>query len=207
MACRLLTRCAMIQPKPPARRATAEDLRAAFGEDARVEVIHGELVQKAAPAAEHSSAQGSLLTVLSRRFHRAPGDIWPGGWWLLPEIHARYDAHEVFCHDVAGWRRDRLAERPSGWPIDTRPDWVLEVLSPGHKRRDRFDKWRVLHQARVPHYWLADHESKSLEVYRWHPDGYLNVLLAGTGELVRAEPFDAVELGVDVLLGDADDIP
>ena len=111
----------------------------------------------------------------------------------------------MFCHDCAGWRRERLAEDTEGW-LRVRPDWVLEVLSPGHTRRDRFDKWHVLHRAGVPHYWIVDHESKTLEVYRWHADGYLSVLVTSPGAVVRAEPFDAVELRVAVLFGiEADD--
>jgi hypothetical protein len=56
-----------------ARRATAADLLATYGEDARVEVVHGELLPKA----------------------------------------------------------------------------------PSHEKRDLVDKWRVLHAAGVPHYWVA----------------------------------------------------
>jgi Uma2 family endonuclease len=194
------------------KKATREDLRAAYGEDGRAEIIHGVIVEKPGPTREHlaaqrghSSAQRGVISALTRRFHRAVGGKWPGGWWLQPEIHVEYEEQELFCHDLAGWRRDSVPALPDGWPVMMRPDWVLEVLSPGHKRRDRFDKWQVLHRAGVMHYWLIDHEGKSLEVYRWHPDGFLNVLLACAGDTVRAAPFDAVERRVNVLLGDEDD--
>jgi hypothetical protein len=39
-------------------------------------------------------------------------------------------------------------------------------------------------------------------VYRWHADGYLEVLSAERGQTVRAEPFDAIELVVSGLFGD-----
>jgi hypothetical protein len=39
-------------------------------------------------------------------------------------------------------------------------------------------------------------------LYRWHADGYLEVLSAERGQLVRAEPLDAVELPVGGLFGD-----
>jgi hypothetical protein len=41
-----------------------------------------------------------------------------------------------------------------------------------------------------------------LTVYRHTPDGYLVALRAEATERVRAEPFDAIELHVAVLLGD-----
>jgi hypothetical protein len=46
---------------------------------------------------------------------------------------------------------------------------------------------------------------ETLAVHRWHPDGYVEVLSADRDELVRAEPFEAIELRVAVLFGDDDD--
>jgi Uma2 family endonuclease len=201
----LLNQWVMIERVSQPRKATAEDLRAAYGEEGRAEIIHGEIVRKANPMGEHSSAAGGILAAVARRFGRSVGGKWPGGWWLLPEIHVQYESSELFCHDVAGWRRDRVVERPTGWPILVRPDWVCEVLSPGHARRDRVEKLQVHHRAGVPHYWIVDHQDKVVEVYRWHSDGYLLVQAVGPGETVRAEPFETVELRVGVLFGDDDD--
>jgi hypothetical protein len=45
----------------------------------------------------------------------------------------------------------------------------------------------------------------TLVVHRWEPNGYLIALTAASGDVVRAEPFEAVELRIDVMFGDADD--
>ena len=189
----------------PARKATADDLRAAYGEDGRAEVIHGEILEKAAPRVEHSTSANYLFTALSRRFDRRPGGKWPGGWWILPELHVEYETHEVFCHDGVGYRRDTHGPIPRVWPVRVRPDWVCELVSPGHEKRDLVDKWHVLHRNRVPHYWIVNPEEKLLRVHRWTPDGYTCVLAATSGDVVRAEPFDAVELRAAVVFGDDDD--
>jgi hypothetical protein len=42
-------------------------------------------------------------------------------------------------------------------------------------------------------------------VYRWYSDGDVEVLIAERDEVVRAEPFDAIELRVGVLFGEDDD--
>ena len=189
----------------PARKATADDLRAAFGEDGRAEVIHGEILEKAAPRIEHSTSANYLLTAISRRFDRRPGGKWPGGWWILPELHVEYETHEVFCHDGVGYRRDAHGALPRTWPVPVRPDWVCELVSPGHEKRDLVDKWNVLHRSRVPHYWIVRPEEKLLLVHRWTPAGYTCVLAATSGDLIRAEPFDAVELRAAVVFGDDDD--
>jgi len=91
------------------------------------------------------------------------------------------------------------------WPVKLRPDWVCEVLSPNHQKRDRVDKRAVLFRMHVPHYWLVDPEEKVLEVFRWTPTGYQVALTATSGDVIRAEPFDAVELRAAVLFGDEDD--
>lgn len=46
---------------------------------------------------------------------------------------------------------------------------------------------------------------RELNVYRHTADGYLLALRADAAERVRAEPFDAIELHVAVLLGDDPD--
>jgi Uma2 family endonuclease len=102
-----------------------------------------------------------------------------------------------------GWRRERVAERPTGTPVSILPDWICEILST-NRRMDLIQKKRVYHQARIPHYWIIDPADEILTVQRWAPDGYIEVLAAQRGERVRAEPFDAIELSVGALFGDDD---
>ena len=37
---------------------------------------------------------------------------------------------------------------------------------------------------------------------RWSADGYITLLRAERGELVRAEPFEQIELSVGIVFGD-----
>jgi Uma2 family endonuclease len=194
----------MLIPMAAPARKTFADL-ALLGEDTHAEVIHGELLQKALPSAEHGGAQTSLLAWLHRRFDRKPGGRWPGGWWIRAEVHIECASSEVHCPDLSGWQRTRMPDRPAGWPVRQRPDWVCEVLSPGHEKRDRVDKLEVLLSAGVPHYWLLDRDEKILQIYRHEPNGYLLVQSVSSGETVRLEPFDAVELHTDIVFGDLDD--
>ncbi|HTL32896.1 MAG TPA: Uma2 family endonuclease [Kofleriaceae bacterium] len=193
----------MEQMADSARKATAADLLATFGEDSRVEIIHGELVEKAMSRVEHGEQQHVIAEVIGRRFRRSPGGKWPGGWRIFQEVHVQYESQELFCHDICGYRRD--SEIPKSWPSLIRPDWVCELLSPRHEKRDLHDKWQVLQRAAVPHYWIVHPEEKFLRVFRLENGRYSCVLTATSGELIRAEPFDAVELRASVLFGDEDD--
>ena len=194
----------MLEPMPAASRATAAEL-ALLGEDSRYELIHGEISEKASPRIEHSRAQFCTSAWLGRRFDREAGGKWPGGWWLGTECHVEYETHEVYCHDLVGWRRDRVPELPVGWPVRVRPDWAAEILSPGHEKRDRVDKLGVLASAGVPHYWILDEERGLLSIYRHTAGGYLLLPPLRRDQIARAEPFDAVELAIAVLFGDQSD--
>lgn len=185
-------------------KASFADLEA-LGDDVSAEIIHGTIVEKANPTMEHGRSQLATGGVLRRRFDRGSGGRWPGGWWFGSEVEVEYETHEVYRHDLVGWRRDRVPEFPRGWPVRVRPDWVCEMLSPSNEKRDLIDKMRVLHVAGVPHYWIGNPQDKTLVVHRWEPKGYLIVLTAASGDVVRAEPFEAVELRIDVLFGDPDD--
>jgi Uma2 family endonuclease len=180
--------------------ATAADL-AALPDDVRAEIIHGAIVEKEATSFEHGGSQWAMGGVLGRRFQRQPGGRWPGGWWFASEAEVEYEAHQVFAHDAAGWRRDRVPDRPSGRPLRIRPNWVCELLSPTNPKRDTVDKFQVLTTHGVPYYWIADPLAHTLHVHRWTERGYLVILTAAAGDVVRAEPFDAVELRVSALFG------
>jgi Uma2 family endonuclease len=173
----------------------------ARSEGVPAEIIDGELVEKAAPSPEHGSAQFALSGLLFSPFGSRQAPDGPGGWWLMCDVEVEYSTHEVYRHDLVGFRRDRCPERPSGRPVETRPDWVCEILSPSNASNDTVRKLRTLHRSGVPHYWLVDPERLTLTVLRWTPDGYLEALAATADETVRAEPFEAIELALADVFG------
>jgi Uma2 family endonuclease len=183
-------------------RATIDDLLAIPEEDRFHELISGEIVRKASPSGEHGGAQAGVIAAIGASFQRPPGRGGPGGWWFASETELVTQAGDVLRPDIAGWRRERVPERPTGFPITVRPDWVCEIVSPSHASRDTVTKLRLYHREAVPHYWLVDPRAATLTVLRWQEPGYLTALAAERGERVRAEPFDAIELEVAVLLGD-----
>jgi len=180
--------------------ATARDLLA-LG-DRAAEVIDGHVVDKAAPGPEHGDAQLGIGAALAPFRRPGKGGGEPGGWWIMAEVEVHYEEHQVFRHDLVGWRRERSPVRPQGRPVVLRPDWACEVLSPSNTTNDTVRKFRVLHAHGVPHYWLVDPDRKLLTVYRYSADGYISLQIAEDGERIRAEPFDAVELDLGLLFDD-----
>lgn len=192
---------------PPVHLATFTDL-AAIPEDRRFhEILDGELVHKLAPSFEHGLGQGLVSSWVIRRFSRQPnGPSRPGGWWIATEVEIKLSRHQTVRPDLAGWRRDRAPERPSGHPVTLRPDWVCEIMSDGDaRRRDAVQKRRIYADHGIPHYWLLDTQRQVLIVLRLTDDGYVEALQAARPDRIRAEPFEAVELPVGVLFGDDED--
>lgn len=173
----------------------------ALPEDSRLELIDGEFVEKAAPSIDHGLAQSQTTAALVPGFsRRIGGPAGPGGWWIATEVDVALDGR-VFRPDIAGWRRERLPTLSSERPLSVRPDWICEIVSDSNRATDTVIKLRRYHQAGVPHYWILDQVDRTLTVHRHTPDGYLVALRAEEHERVRAEPFDAIEVDVRVLLG------
>jgi Uma2 family endonuclease len=81
-------------------------------EDARLELIDGELIEKAMPTFKHGRAQGHTVGALGGPFdRRAGGSGGPGGWGLATEVDIVLDGRG-YRPDIAGWRRDRMPAPP-----------------------------------------------------------------------------------------------
>lgn len=172
----------------------------------RVELIDGELVERALPGGPHAFAQAAVMGALHPIFQRKPGGSGPGsgGWWFMTEPDVQL-GDNGYRPDVAGWLRERTAEPPLARVITLRPDWICEILSESNRPNDTVLKLRRYHEAGVPHYWVLDPKRCTLTVFRHEPRGYASVLTADRTDRVRAEPFQATELVVGQLLGDDPD--
>lgn len=172
----------------PDRRPTPADLAAAADPSRpNPELMHGEITYKASPRAAHSHAQGELKVEL--RHH---GSGHGGGWWILTEPDVQFDSQTVLVPDIAGWKRTRLPELPDG-RIRTRPDWVCEVLSPGHVARDRVLKRDLYRAHGVPHLWLVSPEERTLEAFALR-EAFWILLGTWSGGQVAIPPFDSIDV-------------
>ena len=120
---------------PATRKATVAEWLAQ-PEDARLELIDGELIPKAAPTFEHGRAQVATSHVLSGSFaRRLGGPGGPGGWWFATEVDLLLDGRG-YRPDLAGWRRDRVPAMPRERPLTVRPDWLCEIVSESNRATD-----------------------------------------------------------------------
>ncbi|MFO0625970.1 MAG: Uma2 family endonuclease [Polyangiales bacterium] len=115
-----------------------------------------------------------------------------------PELHLGAKP-DIVVPDLAGWRRERV---PDDFMADGNlvPDWICEILSERTQATNRGKKRRIYRRERVGYYWLLSPRDKTLEVYRLEQDRWLESADTFEGDtIVRAEPFDAIELDLAVL--------
>ncbi len=181
--------------------AVVQGYRSAL-ENQVAEILDGELVLMPRPHRRHVRASSRLDKRLGPFDDPDDGD--PGGWVILVEPELRLGRKpDVVVPDLAGWRRERVTpdffadEMPPYF--DLAPDWVCEVLSPSTQRIDRGKKRRIYRRERVGHLWLLDPVERALEVYRLADGRWLELDTYEGEVLVRAEPFDAIELSLAAL--------
>ncbi len=184
----------MVKRKKP---ATYEDIEALpvgwVGE-----ILEDELQAMPRPAMGHSHAASTLGMLLGVPFSLGRGG--PGGWWIVaePELHWGRD---VLVPDLAGWRQERMPQRPKPQEpfLTLAPDWVCEFLSPSTAMFDRTRKLPRYYREGVQHAWLIEPLAHTLEVFRRDASNWLRVATYGGEEVIRAEPFDALELELKLL--------
>jgi Uma2 family endonuclease len=155
------------------------------------------------PTAEHSDARLGLAAVLRQHFHRLDGNAAaPGGWWILGQVELELEGDEVVRPDLAGWRRARVPERPQGSPLRARPDWVCHVIARSSACEDAAQRLELVQRNGVPFYWVIDVERGILTSHRLVGQSYAPAIQVTRWQLVRAEPFDAIEIRMGALFGD-----
>ena len=179
---------------------TIDDL--ASSADPRVELINGEIIKRPMARSEHALVQSGISDEVAP-FKRKDG---PGGWWIMPEISVRYNEHQCPTHDFAGWRKQRVPARPTGI-MQVTPDWVCEITSPGHERKDVFHNFMLLQRAEVPFYWVISPEDQTLIAYQlvsghYHSVYSVECLAQQDCSKARIPPFEDVAMDLAYIFGD-----
>jgi hypothetical protein len=172
------------------------------------EILGGELVVSPRPAPQHARAGSVLGMLIGTPFQLGVGG--PGGWQILyePELSLGVDPRfDPVVPDLAGWRLETMPRLPDTAQFKVVPDWVCEVLWPSTQRRDRALKLPFYGRAGVRHVWLVDPLARLLEVYRLVEGVWQLAGVHGEDEVVRAEPFDGVDLPLGALWPEPETAP
>ncbi len=181
---------------PAKKLATYSDLLA-VPDTLVAEIIAGELITSPRPSMRHARASSTLGMRVGGPFDQGTGG--PGGWWIVdePEIHLQGD---ILVPDLAGWRKDLVPHLPTKTAYcEITPQWVCEILSPSTARLDRIQKLPIYLREKVDFVWLIDPVLKTLEVFQRDENRWLLMNSYVGHDLIRAAPFDAVEIDLGAL--------
>jgi len=140
---------------------SAEMVRQFPDDGKRYETVHGELLVTPAPRLWHQNVVLRLARILADYVDRhelgvvflSPADIsWSPDTLVQPD---------VFVADIE-------EARAGEWNNVETLQLVIEVLSPGTARQDRFAKRCLYQEVGVPLYWIIDPDQKTVEV--WTPE-------------------------------------
>jgi Uma2 family endonuclease len=138
-------------------------------DDRRYELYNGELIpmQPPSPSPDHQD-EALELTVILRDFVRAR----KLGKVFIAPLDVVFDKENTAQSDIifiAKANAELVQERG----IFGAPDLVVEIVSPGSVRRDRYEKLALYARFGVKEYWILDSGNRSLEVLTLADDKYV----------------------------------
>ena len=157
-----------MRPVGPGVKLTYDDY-VLFPEDGkRHELIDGEHYVTPSPGRKHQAIAWNLTVMIGSwlkqnpigRAFAAPFDV----------VFSQFDVVEPDLLYIAGARQDEVLT-----PAHVRgaPDLVVEIGSPGTRRRDETIKRRLYERFAVAEYWVIDPELYTIKVYRRSGEEYV----------------------------------
>lgn len=161
------------------RRLTVEDLERLPEEHEgdRQELIDGELVVTPVPLIRHQVISMNLTRSLDQ--HVRPRNL---GMVFYAPTGIQFSRHDLLIPDICFVSRERLGivgEKT----IAAAPDLVIEILSPGTRRRDLTTKRELYARFGVREYWPVDPDKRTVEVLELVGNGFQVVPAREDGSL------------------------
>ena len=174
---------------------TYRDLVALPEDQLRHELIDGEHLVTPSPGTPHQLILWNLSGILGS-YLRAN----PIGTALAGPFDVKLSLFTVLVPDLVYFTAERFARVVNEKHAIAAPDLVVEVLSPGTRRRDRGRKRAVYDREGVQEYWIVDPEAQSITALRRpHADGGLTDVTtasaaAAAGDVLASPLFPGLRI-------------
>jgi Uma2 family endonuclease len=172
---------------PESLRFTYEDY-ARLPDDRRYEVIDGELYLTPAPTPYHQIVKRRIEQRLLEHVEGhglgevldAPCDV----------VLSRFDVLQPDIFFVSAGRLAVIGEKY----ISDAPDLVVEVLSPGTRKRDRILKSKRYARFGVTEMWIADPDKKTIEVHANTGKSFVRQAVYAGHDVLRSPLLPGLEI-------------
>ena len=133
------------------QRMTYRDLVRLPDDGLRHELLDGEHVVTPSPGTEHQQLVKRVFLALDRHVERHQlGEV------LFAPFDIKLSLFTVVVPDLVYFTAERFARVVNEKHATAAPDLVVEVLSPGTRRRDRGRKRAIYEREGVAEYWIVD---------------------------------------------------
>jgi Uma2 family endonuclease len=177
-----------------ARRGwTYRDLVALPDDQLRHELIDGEHFVSPSPTTVHQTISLNLVRLLLPYLDRHGS-----GRLLYAPFDIKLSMFTVLVPDLVYFTAERFARVVNEKHATAAPDLVVEILSPGTRRRDKGRKRAVYDREGVQEYWIVDPDAQSITALRRPRAGAgltdLTTAAAAAGDVPESPLFPGLRL-------------
>ena len=185
----------------PGVKLTYDDFLLFPDDGQRHELIDGEHYVTLSPNTAHQRIVGKLHLALGRYL-----EMHPIGELFLAPFDVVFSQFDVVEPDLLYITAERRPEVLTKQHVRGAPDLVIEVGSPGTRRRDETIKRRLYERAGVIEYWVVDPELEVVRIYEPRGDGYARAReLSGEADDTLTSPlFPGLELRLQTIFTSPD---
>lgn len=138
------------------------------GDEWRYEIIGGNIYMSPAPSTRHQE----IILELAARIRQLVKERQLGKIYIAPIDVIVSDLASPVQPDILFIATNNLEIVKENF-IEGIPDLVIEILSPGNARHDRYIKYRLYAEAGVKEYWIVDPDVCTADVYALRGQAYV----------------------------------
>ena len=146
-------------------------------EQEKVEFINGEIIVHSPVMKRHNSA-----TVLLSRLMSIYGDIHQLGFVGIEKIMITLTRND-YEPDICFFRKEKSDTFIENQTLFPAPDFIIEILSEGTKKRDRGVKFKDYQAHQIEEYWIIDPIHETIEQYHLEDGEYELLLKSSEGNI------------------------
>lgn len=156
-----------VKPVSPGLRLTYDDFVLFPDDGKRHELVDGEHYVTPSPNTRHQQVAGDLFALIWTHLEAHPiGRVFVAPFDV---VFSRFDVVEP---DILYLSNARAAEVVTPQHVHGAPELVVEVTSPGTRKRDETIKKHLYERAGVSEYWVVDPDTDVVRIYRRGAEGF-----------------------------------
>ena len=158
-------------PSSPGVKLTYDDFVQFPDDGLRHELIDGEHYVTPSPNTKHQRVSINLTVLIGGWLERNPiGQVFHAPFDV---VFSKYDVVEP---DLLYLSNERASDALTPLHVRGVPELVIEIGSPGTRKRDETIKRRLYERAGVTDYWVVDPQIDTIRVYRREGNGFARVV-------------------------------